>query len=278
MQTLLYSETMKTLIFITAMSLWPFLPSLASNVAYAKLVDSPPRDFIHLKLQQRGAEVDHYCRIQSVVSIRRFAEEDYIEGESGGEKLFYYIRLVVLQAGEFTLRFSTESDADKTFDHILKLLSGMDETTADQHRTGQTAPRPAELPANLVQVVSGGDWKDGEKHGFVRFSTFEYGFDHLSQQIVVEWIQHPTDPNERASVVSRMVVKEDPLASPIWSFGQASFRIKEGKTSIKFEATNTREQDKRAKFSIEILGLGKVKITQGEQHGGGQPATRPESK
>ena len=120
---------------------------------------------------------------------------------------------------------------------------------------------PPELPANLVQVKSGAYWNEGKKEGFVRFSLFQKGFEHVRHQVVIEWIESPSSPNAELTVISRVVVKDIP---DVWSVGEAVFsKIKE-KNFISFGATNTYLLDKNIRYSIELTAVGKIKITSKE--------------
>ena len=129
------------------------------------------------------------------------------------------------------------------------------------------------LPANLVQVKSGASWEKGEKEGFVRFCAFERGFDHVRHKMLIEWIQVPSSPEGELAVVSRVVVKEIP---DIWSIGEAKFSQKDEKYFIRFSATNTYLLDEHVDYSIQLLDVGKVKVTvkkQSEPDVAKQPAT-----
>lgn len=133
---------------------------------------------------------------------------------------------------------------------------------------------PPKLPPNLDQVRTGAYWEEGEKRGFVRFCSFERGFEHVRHQIVIEWTLGPTDHDDEISVLSRMVVKEIP---DVWSVGEARFVEKGKKQFIEFSATHTYTY-KEADFSIEILGVGKIAVAKkdkAEQDGADKPSTIP---
>ncbi len=119
------------------------------------------------------------------------------------------------------------------------------------------ADEPPQLPPNLDQVKTGAYWEEGEKSGFVRFCSFERGFEHVRHQIVIEWTLSPADHDDEISVLTRKVVKEIPDR---WSVGEARFVQKGKKQFIEFSATHTYSY-KEADFSIEILGVGKIAVT-----------------
>lgn len=123
---------------------------------------------------------------------------------------------------------------------------------------------PPDIPADLVQVKTEGQWQDGDTKGFLRFSAFERGFDNVRHQVVIEWIQVPASANDKPRVVSRLTINDIPDA---WSVGDATIALKEGRTFIHFEATNSYLPEKHAKFSIDIQGVGKAKVTAIEQGG-----------
>jgi len=95
--------------------------------------------------------------------------------------------------------------------------------------------QPPQIPPDLVQVKSGGQWEEAGKNGFVRFSAFERGFEHVRHQVVIEWIHVPDSPNEKLAVAS-IVSKDIP---DVWAIAEATFVVKDGKISIHFDATNT---------------------------------------
>jgi hypothetical protein len=120
------------------------------------------------------------------------------------------------------------------------------------------ADDPPLIPENLVQVKSGGHWRDGDREGFVRFSAFERGFDNVRHQVVIEWIQSPTSSKDKPNVVSRVVIDEIP---DIWSIGEATFVVEDGNISISLEATNSYMPDKNTKITLKIQGLDKVEVS-----------------
>ncbi len=127
---------------------------------------------------------------------------------------------------------------------------------------------PPKLPPDLDQVKTGAYWEEGEKRGFVRFVTFVRGFENIRHKIVIEWTHTPVDPNKGLSVLSRVVVKDIP---DVWSVGEATFLHKDKKQFIDFSAANSYTM-KEAKFTIELLGVGKIAVTKqnkAEQGGAG---------
>lgn len=117
---------------------------------------------------------------------------------------------------------------------------------------------PAQIPLDVDNVVSGGWWKEGDKEGYLRFCAFQRGHEHVSHQVVIEWVEETGNPEEKNSIVSRLVVKDIP---EVWSIGDATFVRKDDKTFIQFDGTHSYAPYKEAKFSIEIEGVGKAKVT-----------------
>jgi hypothetical protein len=120
------------------------------------------------------------------------------------------------------------------------------------------ANETVDIPPNLVQVKTGGQWKNGDKEGYIRFSTFEHGFENVYHRIVIEWIQSPRSQKDNLSVSARMVVTD---FFDVWSIGDAGIFINDGVTYIKFQGTNSYIPEENANFTLRIIELGKTELT-----------------
>ena len=114
------------------------------------------------------------------------------------------------------------------------------------------------LPVNLTQVKMGAYWEKGEASGFVRFSTFENGYDNIWHRVVLEWIQSPDSAQAVSKVISRVALDKIPK---VWSVGDAKFVREGGKNLIRFKATNSYAPENTSVFTIELLGVGEYKVT-----------------
>ena len=119
--------------------------------------------------------------------------------------------------------------------------------------SGEDLPQ---LPPDLVQVKTAAYWKDGNKDGFVRICSFQRGFEHVHNVVVIEWITTPSDPNEKLSVLSKVIVED----MKMYSVGDAEFVRDGNKQFIRLSATHTDSHD-QVLFSIELLGVGKIAVT-----------------
>jgi len=61
------------------------------------------------------------------------------------------------------------------------------------------------LDLSIAQVWSGGYWKQDETGGYLRFVVTRQGFEHLSNQLYIEWVEFGDAPGKERIVATRPV-------------------------------------------------------------------------
>jgi len=78
-------------------------------------------------------------------------------------------------------------------------VKAQDASSQEGRQAGMAYP-PLDL--SISQVWSGGFWKEGTAEGYFRFVVTSKGFEHLSNQLYIEWIEFGDAPGA-ARIVAR---------------------------------------------------------------------------
>ncbi len=114
------------------------------------------------------------------------------------------------------------------------------------------APYPP-LGLSIAQVWSGGFWKEDGAEGYLRFVVTVRGFEHLSNQLYIEWIEFGDAPGEARIVAVRPVsALNDPA---VLVFGIPVCTNMPACKTIELETTHTYTQQSGL-VRIRLKGVG----------------------
>jgi len=99
------------------------------------------------------------------------------------------------------------------------------------------------LDPSLSQAVSGGDWEMFGDYGDYRVLIFNRGYEHVSSQVVLQWVTHS---REGARVFRSVLITE--LSAGTWSVGISAPFFGKSPT-IQLQATHTYNL-KKARFAL----------------------------
>ncbi len=111
----------------------------------------------------------------------------------------------------------------------------------------------------ITQVWSGGFWQVAEVDGYIRFVVTSSGFEHVSNQLYIEWISNGAAPGE-ATLETRVSVTELNDAD-FWAFSAPTCLIEPQCQTFRIEATHTYSLQS-GEFELRLTGIGTYQIEQ----------------
>ena len=73
----------------------------------------------------------------------------------------------------------------------------------------------AALNADIVSIVSGGEWQGDGRNGFYRLVVVSGGYEHVTSRLYVQWVQESQD----SSTPSRVVHTKNVFGDSLYSLG-----------------------------------------------------------
>lgn len=63
----------------------------------------------------------------------------------------------------------------------------------------------SDIPLNVIKIVTKGYWQTPSTDGYYRIIVTQQGWEHLSNQLAVEWIQTPQEPNSLPNIIYKKI-------------------------------------------------------------------------
>jgi len=132
-----------------------------------------------------------------------------------------------------------------------------DQGTQDQDSNGDRRVYYSPLAPSIAQVRSAGFWQQGTKRGYFRFVVTSRGFEHVANQLFIEWIKEGHFP-AATRVLTRVAVSEINNSSTL-VFGAPVCVTLPQCDIIELETTNT-YSGQTAVVRIRLNGIGDYEI------------------
>ena len=147
-----------------------------------------------------------------------------------------------------TLRSATEPVPVLRFRRTFAFVLLVGFATPAVHAQGESSA--GRLAANLVSLTS---CSDPERNQYYRVAVFNRGFEHVSSEVYLQWVEWREDGPHllRSTLVSE-------VSSGMWSVGQPTV-IRGKRCSMQLSATHTYSLES-ANFVLRPVSLGKYSI------------------
>ena len=137
---------------------------------------------------------------------------------------------------------------------LILCLSAKNLTVSAQSTNEEIAIK--QLPSSIVALRSGGYWEKQEKHGIYRVVVNNNGWEHVSSQVAVQWIDDGNPEIGDQGAISTVPVKEI-NDSNTWSVDISSMKYVKGKMMVTIDAVNTYSPKEQKQFRFTLLEPGK---------------------